>query len=387
MHALWQRVASLAGSLGLSCSLLLLLGLLTWLGTLEQARSGLYEVQRKYFESFVLLHDLGPVSLPLPGANLVLSLLALNLIVGGMLRIAKRRSTVGVMIVHAGILLMLAAGFAKWRFSSDGQITLYEGQRAAHFEDPYRYELSIVEHRESGERLEYRVPQETLVPPRGAERVRLRGEGLPFVVEVAGYARNARVQRKGPRFEVAVPVLEGLFLQQLEPELAAERNIAGAYLKLLGTGSDEPPQAIVWGAQAQPWSFRSAGRSFSFDLRRERHAMPFAIELDDFAKLDHPGTALPASFTSDVTVHAAGSESALRISMNEPLRRDGLVVYQASWGPQGAGANARLFSTFAVVRNPADQWPLYSCIVITLGMLLHFGRKLRTALRLQAALR
>lgn len=387
MRNLGKSLWRLAGSLGLSCCLLVLLGLLTWLGTLEQTRTGLYEVQRKYFESFVLLHDLGPISVPLPGANLVLSLLALNLIVGGMLRIAKRRSTVGVMIVHAGILLMLAAGFAKWRFSNDGQITLYEGQSAEHFEDPYRYELSIVEHRDSGERLEYRVPQETLVPPHGAESVRLVGEGLPFALEVSDYARNSRVQRKGPMFEVGVPVIDGLYLHRAANELSAERNIAGAYLKLVGAGAGEAQQAIVWGAQAQPWSVKAAGRTFSFDLRRERHAMPFAIELDDFAKVDHPGTAMPASFTSDVTVHASGSESALRISMNEPLRRDGLVVYQASWGPQGAGPNARLFSTFAVVRNPADQWPLYSCIVITIGMLLHFGRKLRGALRAQAAAR
>ena len=36
----------------------------------------------------------------------------------------------------------------------------------------------------------------------------------------------------------------------------------------------------------------------------------------------------------------------------------------------------RMFSVFAVVRNPSDQWPLYACIVIAAGMLMHFGRKL-----------
>ena len=42
--------------------------------------------------------------------------------------------------------------------------------------------------------------------------------------------------------------------------------------------------------------------------------------------------------------------------MNEPLRDGGLVLYQASWGPVGrAGPATPLFSTFAVVRNPADQ--------------------------------
>jgi hypothetical protein len=66
----------------------------------------------------------------------------------------------------------------------------------------------------------------------------------------------------------------------------------------------------------------------------------------------------------------------VKISMNEPLREHGLVLYQASWGPSNAGPKDRLFSTFAVVRNPADVMPLVACIVIAAGMLFHFARKL-----------
>jgi hypothetical protein len=44
-----------------------------------------------------------------------------------------------------------------------------------------------------------------------------------------------------------------------------------------------------------------------------------------------------------------------------------------------------LFSTFAVVRNPADQFPLYACIVIATGLVLHFTRKLLRHIRLEAA--
>ena len=385
MKTLGRHALRLFGSLGLSCTLLAFLGLLTWLGTLEQTRSGLYEVQRKYFESFVLLHDIGPFSLPLPGANLVLSLLACNLIVGGVLRLRKNRSTAGILVAHLGILLLLVGGFVKWRFSSDGQITLYEGQRADYFNDAYRYELSIVEHLESGERFEYRVPQETLA--RGAASVGLIHQDLPFTLEATHFARNTLVQRKGPMFDVQVPVLDGFFLQQEQPAVAAETNIAGAYLKLSDSTSGEVQQAMVWGAQAQPWTAKSGGRTFTFDLRRERHDLPFALQLDDFTKVDHPGTAMPLSFTSDVTVNESGSERALRISMNEPLRSQGLVVYQASWGPQGARPGTQLFSTFAVVRNPADRLPLCACIVIACGLLWHFGRKLTRSLRVQAALR
>ncbi len=93
-------------------------------------------------------------------------------------------------------------------------------------------------------------------------------------------------------------------------------------------------------------------------------------------EVDHPGIGMPKSFASDVKVVEDGNERALKISMNEPLRAEGLVVYQASWGPSTARPGDPLFSTFAVVRNPADQYPLYSCIVIAIGLVLHFARKL-----------
>ena len=83
MRSAATRIVRVITSLGLSCTLLVLLGLLTWLGTLEQVHSGLFEVQKKYFESFFLVHRAGPLSIPLPGANLVLCVLFVNLIAGG----------------------------------------------------------------------------------------------------------------------------------------------------------------------------------------------------------------------------------------------------------------------------------------------------------------
>jgi hypothetical protein len=188
-------------------------------------------------------------------------------------------------------------------------------------------------------------------------------------------------------FEAPTPVIDGVFLEPRPTLAQAEANIAGAHLQVTDIRSGAVHEGIVWAAQAQPWTVRCAGRDFLLDLRRERHLLPFSIRLDEFTKLDHPGTAMPRSFESEVTLMEAESERAVRISMNEPLRSQGLVVYQASYGPQGAPSRARLFSTFAIVRNPADQLPLYACIVIATGLLLHFGRKLRLRLRAQAAVR
>ena len=35
-----------------------------------------------------------------------------------------------------------------------------------------------------------------------------------------------------------------------------------------------------------------------------------------------------------------------------------------------------LYSEFTVVENPSDQWPKWSCCVIGIGLLFHFGMRL-----------
>ena len=81
-----------------------------------------------------------------------------------------------------------------------------------------------------------------------------------------------------------------------------------------------------------------------------------------------------------MTVFADDTERSHRIVMNRPLRRHGVVAYQSSWGPKMPLKNLAL-SGFAVVRNPSDQWPLYACIVIALGLTWHFMSKFMSFVR------
>ena len=115
------------GSYGLACVLLFFLFLLTLLGTFAQVDEGLFAVQKRYFESWYLLQPAGPLVIPLPGGALCMGLLALNLLVGGLVRIRKNASTAGILVVHVGMAVMLVAALVKWKFSEDGFLRLYEG--------------------------------------------------------------------------------------------------------------------------------------------------------------------------------------------------------------------------------------------------------------------
>src|SRR5262245_2665252 len=140
----FQKLYRGLASFGFASILLLFLLLLTWLGTLEQVDSGLYDVQKKYFESIILVHDFGPYDLrlpsfegggfrwthhpfgpipfPLPGVYLLLALLLLNLVLGGLIRIRKSNRTWGIIVAHVGIVMMLVAGFVKFRYSVEGHL-------------------------------------------------------------------------------------------------------------------------------------------------------------------------------------------------------------------------------------------------------------------------
>ena len=106
-------------------------------------------------------------------------------------------------------------------------------------------------------------------------------------------------------------------------------------------------------------------------------SLPFKVRLENFTKLDHPGTTKPKEYMSDVTkLNRDGTSETSLIEMNKPLRSDGFTVYQASWGPEDAAEGQPLFTSLAVSRNPADQWPKYSCYIVSFGLLIHFFQKL-----------
>src|SRR6185436_18693228 len=121
----------------------------------------------------------------------------------------------------------------------------------------------------------------------------------------------------------------------------------------------------------------------TIDLTHRRFPLPFAIRLDEFRREMHPGTGMAKAFESDVTKLQDGVEQKLKISMNAPLRQSGYTLFQSGFQEPSAAGGGKWWSTFSVVRNPADDVPLWSCFVITAGLLLHFSQKLLRHVRTQ----
>jgi len=370
------------GSYGLACTLLFFMFLLTLLGTLAQVSDGLFAVQKRYFESWYLLQPLGPLRIPLPGGALCMALLALNLLIGGLVRIRKTAATAGILVVHVGIVVMMVAALVKWRFSEDGFLRLYEGQQSDSWSSWHEWEVAIWDASQKTDVRELLVPQVDFEDLAGDSQRTCTSPELPFRLVLSHYAENSDVLPKGPMWTGYGPTVDGYAIRKLERNPEAELNFAALQAEVVRPdGTSE--RGILWGDANAAWQVEAGGKRYALALRKKLHTMPYTIRLDDFRKRDHPGMTMAAAFESDVTQIAGGTQRKVLIEMNEPLRDGGLVLFQSSYGPGNAGPDTPMYSVFSVARNPSDQWPLVSCIIIAIGLVWAFGRRLLNYIRSQ----
>jgi len=400
--------AGILGSMKLSVVIVVLLGLLTWLGTLAQVDKGLYEVQKDYFESWFVVCEL-PLSIwseplfydragnvfalkiPLPGAYPLLMLLFANLIVGGIIRLRLRWRNSGVLIAHLGIGLLLIAGFVKLHYSVAGHLALYEASgygvavgdkqtSSSSFVSFHDYELAVL--RADSEAIEERVVGGELIEEaRDGGVVELPAAGLPFRVRVSHFVDNARVRPEEAVVHAPAPVVDGVFLQAGPLAKEREHNRPGCYVTVIADDDTRHEGILVctelrpFTRYRYPFTFEVEGERYGLDLRRVIRELPFEVRLDEFRKTDHPGTLTPKDFRSFVTVRDGEHEQKVQIFMNAPLRKDGFVLFQTNWGPQDM-SGPPWYSVFEVAENPSDQWPHIACWIIAAGLLIHFCTKL-----------
>jgi hypothetical protein len=94
------------------------------------------------------------------------------------------------------------------------------------------------------------------------------------------------------------------------------------------------------------------------------------------------GTETPKNFASTVQLIDSDRKEDRKttISMNAPLRYVGETFYQSGWFPGDGG------TVLQVVNNPGWLMPYVSCVMVALGMIIHFGLNLLKFLQRRMAL-
>lgn len=358
-------------SYALAVTILSLLLVITLLGTLSQSDIGLLDSQRKYFDSWSVVHDfhLGRAVIPiwLPGGMALMMLLFINMACGAVIRMRKGWRTIGVLISHLSIMFMLAAGYVSFLYKTEGALPLFEGQSGDLYQSYHDRVIEIRKHDESGKGAETAmlIPMEDFQDLEPGKARTFYAKDLPFEIQVTGYQRNAQVVAKA---EEGPAVIDGFAIQPVRIETTDEQNLGALVVNITPKDGGNPERAILWEAAFEPYTVKAGKEAYTLSLTRRKWKLPFAIRLEDFQRELHPGTQKPKRYTSHVTKIDGGKEEPQVITMNVPMRDRGFVLYQASFS-QGASGEQ---SVFTVASNPSDQWPLWSCVAVAFGLTLHF---------------
>lgn len=408
-------------SFGLATAVLLLLLLVTLLGTLEQLEHGLLVTQVKYFESFFIyeidmtcclraMHWPWGVSdgwvqpVLLPGGYLLMIVLAVNMLCGGIIRLKKEciwllklplrlltgriselspaPRRVGVLIGHVSIVFMLVAGVVSLYMKKEGAVWVREGRTVNEFQS---FHDSVIEIERvsppsaDGKRNVMVIPGTQFTDLTAGKARTFTSDKLPFDLVVMNYIHHCEPERAtgaGPMNVDGFRLQEKLRKNPKTGKVLEHENLMnGAYVKAVNKQPKDEQTGIIWRGELAPWIFKSGDEVYAVSIGRRTHSLPFEVTLEKFIREVHPGTGQPRKFASQVIVKHQGQpgegESKL-ITMNQPLRHGGFAFFQSSFDAAAADQGGVQASMFQVVSNPSDNWPLYSLIAAGFGMLLHF---------------
>ena len=378
------RCWNLLASLQVTIVALSLLMALVVLCTLAQTELGTFGAVNTYMRSFLVWRRLSGLPFPVPlfpGGTLVGLVLVANLTAALVNRFEFSTRKLGLWVVHAGLILLVAGEFATGAFQVDTRMTIEVGQTVDYLESYRQMELAVTDVTDPAHDLVYGVP-DSLLRAGGA----LALPGTPLTLNVKAFYPNAVLAPRSPSDPPSQATMGvGPGVRITEAPLATsenEVNLTSAIIEPVAAGRSYGTWLVSAGLGA-PQSFIHEGRTYRLSIRARRYNLPFSLTLKKFSHDIYAGTQIPKNFSSLVHLSnpARGEERDVLIFMNQPLRYQGKTFYQASYG------KGDTLSVLQVVTNPGWMLPYLSCALITLGLLVHFGITLFKALKRRAASR
>lgn len=372
------RLASALSSMKLTLVCLALLMILVIACTLAQVPLGTHLAVERTIRSFLVWWTPEGSSLRIPifpGGGLVGGVLLANLLFAQFLKLERSRRKAGLWLAHLGLALLFVGEFATALFQVESQMPIEVGQTRDYSEDTRLMELAVTDATDPAADTVTSVPQSLLTP--GAE---IASPALPFRIRVKHWYDNSNLgmrQPQDPPSEATSGIGTNLSVREA-PVVTADdaQNAAAALIEPVADGQS---LGAFWVSNAlgAPQGFAREGRNWRLTLRPRRYYLPFSMTLKEFKHDIYPGTDIPKNFSSLVRLknEATGEDRDALIYMNNPLRYGGKTFYQASFGKDDR------LSVFQVVRNPGWLIPYLSCVLVALGLLLHFGVKLSASLK------
>jgi len=387
-----DRFINFFTSLRLTVVCLALALVLVFVGTLAQVEIGLYAAQSEYFRSFFVYwtptgtHWKIPF---LPGGWLIGLVLLVNLLAAHIKRFQLSRKKIGIILIHAGLILLLGGQFLTEIFQVESQMRIDVGDVKNYSESGRKNELAVIDTTDPDKDRVVAIP-ESLVA-KGGE---IQTPALPFTLRVEKYYPNTlpagpmsggtekmkAADGLGQRlFFSPEPVtrrMDSVDLPAALVQIVTDKGPIGEWIVSswftrypVYTNLDFDISSIMPNVKVEaPQTFTANGRTYEIALRPVRYYKPYSIKLLAFNHDLYPGTGVPKNFSSKIhlTDPTTGDDRDILIYMNSPLRYHGETFYQASFEENDAG------TILQVVRNPASLTPYVACSLVALGLVTQF---------------
>jgi hypothetical protein len=384
MRLLLKSLVDFFLSLRLTVVLLTLSMVLVFIATLDQVNLGVWAVQQKYFHSFFVAARVpgSDLAIPVfPGGYLIGGLLLINLGVAHLYRLKLSWSKSGLWLTHVGLILLLLGEFFTGLWTQEGHMRLNQGETKIYSESSLKTELAVIDTTDPKSDAVVAIPIQ-LIEQGGL----IQNPQLPFTVRPVVFFPNSSIQMRSQARNAAPSLADQGFGPQLvtraEPLTYKqdEANAPSAFVELAGPDG-RIGTWLVSALLVENQTFTYQGHNWELILRPVRFYQNFSLTLEKFSHDRYPGTDIPKNFSSRVRLQdpAHRVDREVLIYMNNPLRYGGLTFYQAGF------ENNDRTSILTVVRNPSWLVPYVSCVLMGLGLAIHFGIHLADFIRQRTA--
>lgn len=341
---------------------------LIFAATLDQVNLGIWAVQEKYFRSFVVYGNLGPIAVPLfPGGYVVGGLLMLNLAAAYVKRFAFAWRKAGILLSHFGLIVLLVGELITGLWQEDFHLRLDEGETRNYAESYRDNELVLIDVTDPKFDEVVALPESLL-----AGKSAVQHPKLPFRVVPKTFYPNSVFQMRGADAPSAIATAgvgtRILVAPQPVTYRPKEQNLPAAFVEI--AAAERSLGVFLVSTQLEaPQEFTHEGRTWRIMLRSRRIYQPYSLTLLKFSHDRYAGTGIPKNFSSRLRLNTPDGrdDREVLIYMNNPLRYGGLTFYQSGF------ANDDRTSILQVVHNPSWLFPYVACTFMSLGLLLQFG--------------
>lgn len=356
LGSFYVTIGAMMGLMGIVC-----------LGTVFQVNAGLYWVLDHIFNTWLIWTTIFGITIPcFPGGWTIGTVFVINLIAKWIGRPITRHN-MGLVIIHSGIAILLVGAGISSRYAEELQLILPLNSPVNYAENHRVSELAISKILpKSGSESESSIV--AISPIQSRQTIDL--PEFPFIIQVIDSYPNVVINRRP--MPLPFPANRGIGLQvDVIPTRQINQQdghqIPAALIDIQTRAQFSVGRWWVSHAFSEWQPVAINGQSYEIQLRPQRTQLGVTVQLDKFIHDMHPGTTIPAKFSSTITLNdpKTGEKRRAEISMNHPLRYRGYTWYQASFSENGN------VSVLQLVKNPGWTVPYLACGIISIGLIYH----------------